>query len=183
MIIMRAMIRTIRPLIAALSLTALLVALAAVPTARAQGIKTVGIFGDWSAFQFSEDGNPACYMSSEPIKATGNYTKRGEVFAIISHRPAEKRIGEISIIAGYNYQKDSAVKVTIDKQSFELSIIQDDSAWARDAAADKKLVQAMKKGNQMIVKGTSSRGTPTTDTYSLKGFTKAYNAIGKACGL
>ena len=41
----------------------------------------------------------------------------------------------------------------------------------------------MKKGNRMVVKGTSSRGTLTTDTFSLKGFTKAYGAIGKACGL
>ncbi len=182
MIIMRAMIRTIRPLLVAISSIALLIALAAVPMAQAQGIKTIGIFGDWSAFQFSEDGNPACYMSSEPTKATGNYKQRGEVFAIITHRPAEKRIGEVSIIAGYTYQKDSAVEVAIDKQGFEL-FTQDDGAWAPDAATDKKLVQAMKKGNRMVVKGTSSRGTLTTDTYSLKGFTKAYNAIAKACGI
>ncbi len=182
MIIMPAMIRTIRPLLVAISLTAVLIALVALPAAQAQGIKTIGIFGDWSAFQFSEDGNPACYMSSEPTKATGNYKKRGEVFAIITHRPAEKRIGEVSIIAGYTYQKDSAVKVAIGTQGFEL-FTQDDGAWAPDAASDKKLVQAMKKGNRMVVKGTSSRGTPTTDTFSLTGFTKAYNAIGKACGL
>ncbi len=182
MIIMPAMIRTIRPLLVAISLTALLIALVALPVAQAQGIKTIGIFGDWSAFQFSEDGNPACYMSSEPTKATGNYKKRGEVFAIITHRPAEKRIGEVSIIAGYTYQKDSAVKVAIGTRGFEL-FTQDDGAWAPDAATDKKLVRAMKKGNRMVVKGTSSRGTPTTDTFSLKGFTKAYGAIGKACGL
>lgn len=182
MIIMRAMIRTIRPLLVAVSSTALLIALVALPVAQAQGIKTVGIYGDWSAFQFSEDGNPACYMSSEPTEATGDYKQRGEVFAIITHRPAEKRIGEVSIIAGYTYQKDSAVEVAIDKQGFKL-FTQDDGAWAPDAATDKKLVRAMKKGNRMVVKGTSSRGTLTTDTYSLKGFTKAYGAIGKACGL
>ena len=34
----------------------------------------------------------------------------------------------------------------------------------------------------MIVQGTSSRGTKTTDTYSLIGFTKAYRAIADACG-
>ena len=31
--------------------------------------------------------------------------------------------------------------------------------------------------------GTSSRGTQTTDTYSLKGFTAAYKAINTACGV
>ena len=40
---------------------------------------------------------------------------------------------------------------------------------------------AMKGGKAMVVKGTSSRGTLTTDTYSLAGFTAAYAAIGKAC--
>jgi hypothetical protein len=31
------------------------------------------------------------------------------------------------------------------------------------------------------VKGTSSRGTATTDTYALAGFAAAFAAIGKAC--
>ncbi len=176
------MFRTIRALLIAGSLTALLGAMALPPAAQAQGIKRIGDYGDWSAFEFSEDGNPACYISSEPTKATGDYEKRGDVFAIVTHRPAEKRIGEVSIIAGYSSKKDSAVAVAIGTQGFEL-FTQDDGAWALDAATDKKLVQAMRKGNRMVVKGTSSRGTLTTDTYSLKGFTKAYRAIGKACGL
>ncbi len=179
---MRAMSQIIRPLLIAIFVAALLGAAALVPAARAQGIQRVGIYGDWSAFKFSEDGNPACYMSSEPTKATGDYKKRGDVFAIVTHRPAEKRIGEVSIIAGYAYKKDSTVAVAIGTQGFEL-FTQDDGAWALDAATDKKLVQAMRRGNRMVVKGTSSRGTLTTDTYSLKGFTKAYRAIGKACGL
>ena len=179
---MRAMFQTFRPLIVAISLVALFGAAAPHPVAQAQGIEPVGTFGDWSAFQFSEDGNPACYMSSEPTKASGDYTKRGDVFAIVTHRPAEKRIGEVSIIAGYAYQKDSTVGIAIGNQTFEL-FTQDDGAWALDSASDKKLVQAMRKGNKMVVKGTSARGTLTTDTYSLKGFTKSYRAIGKACGL
>ena len=33
----------------------------------------------------------------------------------------------------------------------------------------------------MIVRGISSRGTNTKDTYSLKGFSAAYKAIKKVC--
>ncbi|MGH6662046.1 MAG: invasion associated locus B family protein [Rhodospirillales bacterium] len=44
------------------------------------------------------------------------------------------------------------------------------------------MVQAMVKGAQMTVKGTSNRGTVTADVYSLNGFTAAYKAIGQACG-
>ena len=47
---------------------------------------------------------------------------------------------------------------------------------------DKKLVNAMKRGERMIVDGVSSRGTATKDTYSLKGFMRAYKAISAKCG-
>jgi hypothetical protein len=33
------------------------------------------------------------------------------------------------------------------------------------------------------VRGTSTRGTKTTDTYSLSGFGAAVNAINTACGI
>lgn len=52
---------------------------------------------------------------------------------------------------------------------------------AVNSEEDRKLVKAMKAGSKMVVVGYSSRGTKTTDTYSLSGFTAAYNAISKAC--
>ncbi len=179
---MSAMNRTSKSLCVAVCLATVLVSALAAQPSRAQGIKRIGDYGDWSSFQFSEDGNLACYMSSEPKKAEGKYKTRGDVFAIVTHRPAEKRLGEVSVIAGYSYQKDSWVEVKIGKQAFRL-FTQDDGAWAPDAETDKKLVQAMRKGHTMVVTGTSTRGTLTTDTYSLSGFTKAYQAINKACGL
>jgi len=33
----------------------------------------------------------------------------------------------------------------------------------------------------MTILGLSARGTRTRDTYSLKGFTKAYKALGRSC--
>ena len=54
-------------------------------------------------------------------------------------------------------------------------------AFAVDTKTDKALVDAMIRGARMVVKGTSSRGTKTTDTYSLKGFSAAFKTIGKAC--
>ncbi len=179
---MSAMIRTSKSLCVVVFLVAVLVSALAAQPSRAQGIKRIGDSGAWSSFQFSEDGNLACYMSSEPTKAEGKYKARGDVFAIVTHRPAEERLGEVSIIAGYSYQKDSWVEVKIGKQTFRL-FSPDDGAWAPDAETDKKLVQAMRKGQTMVVTGTSTRGTLTTDTYSLSGFTKAYQAINEACGL
>ena len=145
--------------------------------------KILGEFTMWIASKSDEQNRPVCVMSSSPQKDEGNYTKRGDIFAIITHRPAEDRVGEVSIQAGYTYKKGSNVTVSIDgKAPFKL-FTQGGYAWTYEAADDRKLVAAMRAGNAMVVKGTSSRGTLTTDTYSLSGFTAAYNAISQACGV
>lgn len=167
---------------ASLCLIVVLTLAAGLGPAAAQGIQRIGDFEDWSAFQFTEDGKPACYMASQPKKAEGDYTKRGDIYAIVTHRPSEDRRDEVSIVAGYPYKKDSSVEVAVGDRTFQL-FTQDDSAWAPDKDGDRALIQAMIKGTSMVVKGTSSRGTLTTDTYSLRGFTRAYQAISKACGL
>jgi len=139
--------------------------------------------GDWQAILETENGKPVCVMSAEPQKSAGKYTQRGTVLAIISHRPKEKRFGEVGFQAGYTFMPKSEPTAIIDgTQSFKL-FTQGGHAWALDAKADKKLAAAMRAGTLMVVKGRSSRGTVTTDTYSLKGFTAALNAINKACGV
>jgi hypothetical protein len=137
-------------------------------------------FGDWHAFNESEGGNKMCYVGSTPKKQKGKYKKRGETYILVTHRPAEKTRGVISIKAGYTYKKDTDVQVNVGSQRFSL-FSDKDHAWARDTAGDRKLIAAMRSGSQMIVTGISGRGTKTYDTYSLSGFTAAYNAINKAC--
>jgi hypothetical protein len=48
---------------------------------------------------------------------------------------------------------------------------------------DAALVKAMTSGKRMIVRGSSSKGGNSTDTYSLAGFGASYKSIGKACGV
>lgn len=143
----------------------------------------IGVFHDWEAFRKGEGKERWCYMASVPKKAEGDYDKRGHIQASVAHRPAENRIGVVSIIAGYPYKKQSEVTVSIDgNKSFKM-FTKNDTAWAYDKKGDQQLVEAMKNGLKMVVKGTSSRGTVTTDTYSLSGFTAAYKEISKACGV
>jgi len=150
--------------------------------AQAQSIERIGDYSDWSAFKYLEDGRQVCFMASEPTKAEGNYTRRGEIHAMVTHRPEEDRNDEVSIQAGYPYQEGAPVEVEVGTLKLRL-FSQGESAWTVDKDTDNQLVQAMIKGNTMVVQGTSSRGTNTTDTYSLSGFTRAYEAISKACGL
>lgn len=162
--------------------TFFLALLAIVPSAEASEQKEIGTFGVWSAYVFEENGGKVCYMAAKPDKAEGKYSKRGDVVAMITHRPAEGTKNVFSYMSGYGYKKGSDVTMSIDSKKFTL-FTQNDMAWAADAAADTNIAEAVKKGSKMVVSGVSGKGTQTKDTYSLSGSTKAYEAITKACGL
>jgi len=138
-------------------------------------------YGDWLVFQDKENGNLACVMSSVPQKSQGKYTSRGQIFAVITHRPAEKRFNEFSFQAGYTFKGGAEIAVAIDKKRTFTLFTNAGHAWAKDAQGDKDLIKAMRAGNTMVVRGISSRGTITTDTFSLKGFSAAIKAINAAC--
>ncbi len=149
---------------------------------KASEPRLIGTFGDWRAFTFTENGNKVCYMASQPKTAVGNYTQRGDVFALITHRPAEKTKDVFSYIAGYPYKENSEVTLQVNSVNFKL-FTQDETAWAVDEAADSAIVNAIRAGSNMVVKGVSKRGTETTDTFSLSGSGKAYETITTECGL
>jgi hypothetical protein len=161
-----------------LAIFGVLLLLIAVP-ALAADPEQVGKFGSWMAMKFDEEGSLACYTLSEPARKEGNYTRRGNVYVLVTHRPAKHSLGVVSFTAGYEYMPDSSVLIDIDGQSFTL-FTQGDTAWAQDAD-DSKIVEAMRLGKTMIVRGTSARGTDTVDTYSLLGFGKALQAINETC--
>lgn len=158
----------------------LVVAVAVSAQGLAQDAKALGSFDDWEAYRETDGGKPVCYVGSQPKKATGKYKTRGETYILITHRPAEKSIGVVSLKAGYTFQKASETDIIIGEATFRL-FTDAGHAFAYDQKTDKAIVNAMIRGARMVVKGTSSRGTKTTDTYSLKGFSAAYKAIGKAC--
>lgn len=160
----------------------LLLGVTAADAANASEPRLLGTFGDWSAYEFTENGNKVCYMASQPTADVGNYNSRGDIFALVTHRPAEKTRDVFSYITGYPYKPGSEVNIDINGRNFKL-FTQDDTAWAADAGADALLVKAIQEGSKMVVKGTSKRGTLTTDTFGLGGSGKAYAAISQECGV
>ena len=160
------------------SVLGLLVSAAA--QAAAPEAKPLGTFGKWTAFTTTEAGKPLCYAVLKPAKTEGDYKARGDVMLTVTHRPAEKAFDVISIVAGYQYQPDSDVAVTVGKKTWAL-FTSSDRAWARDAATDKAIVLAMTKAVGLTSKGVSARKTPTTDNFTLTGFPAAYRAISEAC--
>ena len=129
--------------------------------------------GKWN---FVVDEN-YCYIGSLPTNEEGNYTQRGSTYVLVYriNRSSEKIV---QITAGYNYDASKPVTLKIDQTTF-VFFGKDDNAWTKDK--DKEVIFAMKKGINLIIQGYSSRGTLTTDVYTLKGFTAAFNQLSKDC--
>ena len=143
--------------------------------------KDLGTFKKWVAYAEGKGKSRACSIYSVPQKKKGKYVKRGKVYALISHFRGRKTYNVVRLTAGYTYKKDSVVTVQIGPKEFKL-FTDSDSAWVQNKKIENALVKTMRSGTRMLVTGVSSRGTRTTDTYSLSGITAAQKAIDRACG-
>lgn len=141
----------------------------------------LGSFQDWDAILIVRDsGERICYMISVPKETAPAGANRGNIYAMITHRPKRKVRDEVNIVVGYPFKAGSEASVAIGGSRFTL-FTEGQGAWAYTPGDDAKMVAAMKAGSAMTVKGTSARGTDTTDQYSLAGFISAHNAISKSC--
>ena len=157
-----------------------LATLASGPQAGAEEPRSLGTFKDWSAFGYNDGDTLVCFIASQPEKAEGNYTQRGDIWILVTHRSPGGERDVVQVRTGYNYMENAPVSVTIGNEVFTL-FGEGESAWAFTRHDDRELVTAMKAGVAMVIEGRSWRGTVTTDTYSLLGFTAAYEAISQTC--
>jgi hypothetical protein len=147
-----------------------------------EGVQRLGGAQSWVAYSDTEKGHKICYVVGEPSKSEPAGAKRNKIYASITHRPAEKISNEVSFNAGYLFKDGSDAELMVDSHKFSL-FTNKDAAWTRDPATDKAVVEAMVKGKQAVFKGTSARGTETTDVYSLAGLSQALGQIDKSCGV
>ena len=60
---------------------------------------------------------------------------------------------------------------------------QGDGLWIKNAAEEERMVEAMRKAADVIVKGMSAKGTETTDTFSMKGLSQALDNWRRIAGV
>ena len=137
---------------------------------------------DWGAYRYDNDASRICFVSSVPKESKGKYdtNNRGETRVFVSHGPDKSERNVVQVVAGYRYKPQSDVTMNIDGKKFTLFTIED-RAYASSEEDDQRMIAAMKRGSKMTIIGTSSRGTKTTDRYSLSGFTKTKSVIDKTC--
>jgi invasion protein IalB len=87
---------------------------------------------------------------------------------------------EVSIVIGYPFKAGSEASADVGSTSFAL-YTQQDGAWIKNAAEEAHMVDAMRAGQTVVIKGGSAKGTQSTDTFALKGLSQALDRIGQEC--
>lgn len=146
----------------------------------------VAQFSHWHLFVEGTGELLHCYILAEPRRSTPD-VRRGDVFMSVANRPGQGVKHEISVRIGYPFGEKSKpyAKVAADTFLFFSGASIKSSAvhwaWLQDTNRTAALIRAMKRGNELVYRGTSARGTLTTDYYGLKGFTAALKALDTRC--
>ena len=157
---------------------------AAAPAAAAGAAQPalLGQYGDWGAYAASPGGSKVCFALAKPkttkIEPAGR--KRDPSYIFVSTRPADNVKNEVSVIIGYPFKTSSDATAEVGAVKFAM-YTQNDGAWIKNVAEEARMVDAMRKGADLTVKGTSGRGTASTDQYSLKGLAQALEKIEQEC--
>ena len=84
-------------------------------TAAAQTQQRVKAIKDWSIFQAGAEGQKVCWIVSQPTRTAAFrngrsvQVNRGDIFLMISIRPADGVANEVSFLSGYPFEKGSEV--------------------------------------------------------------------------
>jgi hypothetical protein len=154
------------------------------PAAVAGGAEPtlIGQFGTWGAYSAAPNGKKVCFALAKPSSSKTNPPNRPRdpAYAFVSTRPAEKVNNEVSVMIGYALKPGSESSVEVGGGAFAM-YSQGDGLWIKNAAEEERMVEAMRKSADLVVKGVSSKGTETTDTFSLKGLAQALDRISQDC--
>ena len=142
----------------------------------------LGQYGDWGAYTASPSGHKVCFSIAKPKSSQTNPAgrKRDQAYVFVSNRPGEKVRNEVSVIIGYPFKPSSDATAEVGSDKFAMYTL-NDGAWIKNVAEEARMVDSMRKGSDLTVKGVSGHGTESTDQYSLKGLSQALDRAAQEC--
>jgi invasion protein IalB len=142
----------------------------------------LGQYGGWGAYAATPGGKKVCFALSKPSESqtVPANRPRDAAYMFVSSRPTEKVRDEVSIIMGYGFKPNSDANIDLAGTNYAM-YTQNDGAWIKNAAEEARLIDSMRRGSDLVVKGVSARGTQSTDTYSLKGLAQALDRVAQEC--
>lgn len=137
--------------------------------------KAIGTFDDWTAATHQEAGQQICYAFTRAQNSTPTLAGRGAVILTVTHRPSGR--DAVAMEAGFAYAPNANVTVQADQTGLDFYTAQR-AAFARNGRA---AAIAFEAAGRATARSPGPRDAKVVDSFSLKGFTAAYAAIGKAC--
>ena len=170
--------------IGGVALSAIAVMSAGTTVAQETSTNRVNAITDWSVFEGQEPRECwAVTTYKESVNTRGGRVvavTRGEILLMVFYRPGAEVQGQVAFTGGYPFASGSTVNVNIGGTEFEL-FTEGEWAWPATPQDDAKIVTAMKRGANAVLTAQSSRGTTTSDTFSLLGFTAAVEDAEQRC--
>jgi invasion protein IalB len=151
--------------------------------AEAGGAPTLlGQYGDWGAYWAPSGTNKVCFVLAKPAtsQTTPPNRPRNPIYFFVASRPAENVRNEVSVMIGYPFKSGADATVEVGTAKFAMNT-QSDGAWIKNVAEEARLIEIMRKGSDLTVTGTSSKGTQSVDHYSLKGLGQALDRTSQEC--
>lgn len=163
----------------------LVLALPASAAGAAETAEFLKKFKDWSAYRHEGENKKICFAATQPRETLPKAMQpksggRGEAYFYLSFFPLDGVKNEVMIRLGYATKAGVPVVASIGPASFKF-FTKDEKAFIENPEEERSFVEALKKGDRLVVKGTTAKGTATTDTYSLLGVSQAVKQAEDAC--
>jgi hypothetical protein len=140
----------------------------------------VASFGDWGVYTAQSGRTKICYALTQPKDRQPKNVNRDPAYLFVSFRPAENVKNEVAFVMGFPTRESGAAEAMIGSANYAL-LTKDANAWLKNPAEEGQAISTMAKGEALVVKAQSARGTQLTDRYSLSGFTKALERARQEC--
>lgn len=136
--------------------------------------------GKWQAFSSQQGRSKICYALSKAETRTPANLKDVEGLLFISSRPGEGVRNEISLVMNFDLKEDVEHQAIIGNDRFAL-VAKGQNVWLKNPAEEGRMLDALRKGSGLEIKGTSKRGNATSDKYSLAGISQIVKRAEEAC--
>ena len=137
-------------------------------------------YADWGVYTTPAGKAKVCYALSQPKARTPSSLKDLPGYMFVATRPAEKVKNEISLIMNFDLKEGVDHQAVMGREQYVL-VAKGKNLWVKNPAEEGKVLESMKRANDLVVKGASAKGNATSDRYSLKGFGDALDRVQKEC--
>jgi invasion protein IalB len=166
------MLRIALPLLAALVLPLT----AQGQTQRAQP-QRLGNHQNWTAATHQDGGQKVCYAFTRASSSEAAPPNRQNVTLTVTHRPGGR--DQVAVSVGYALPRGAESVLTVGSNEFRSYGVVQSSAFFQNGDG---LIRAFRAGRDAVARTPGPTGRPpVSDTFSLVGFTAAYEAISREC--